>query len=154
MSKSYVTTREGLEKMKRELAELKSERRPEIADRIARAKELGDLSENAEYHDAKDALAFLEGRVLELEDFIAHAVVSEPVSTETATVGCKVTCESNGKTREFWLVGSREADPSKGKISNESPLGAALMGKRKGDVFEMKVPAGTVTYTVVSITCE
>ena len=154
MSKTYVTTRDGLEKMKQELKELKSERRPEISERIARAKELGDLSENAEYHDAKDAMSFLEGRVMELEDFIAHAHVSTPASTETATVGCKVVCEVNGKPRDFWLVGSHESDPGAGRISNESPLGMALMGRRKGEMFETKVPSGTISYKIVSITCE
>lgn len=153
MTKSYVTTRKGLEKLKKELHELKDVRRPEISERIAKAKELGDLSENAEYHDAKEAMAFLEGRILELEDYIARAIVSEPVSTEVITVGCRVVCEVSGKEREYWIVGSKESDPAKGKISNESPLGMALMGRKKGETFETKVPSGTMTYKILSITC-
>jgi transcription elongation factor GreA len=152
--KSYVTTKEGLEKLKAELAELKGVRRFEIADRIAKAKELGDLSENAEYHDAKEALAFLEGRVMELEDFIGHAVVTEPTSTEIVGVGCRVRCEAGGKTKEYHIVGPKESDPSSGKISNESPLGVALLGRKKGDAFENVMPNGAkMAFKILDITC-
>lgn len=151
---SYVTTKEGLEKLKAELAELKGVRRFEIADRIAKAKELGDLSENAEYHDAKDALAFLEGRVMELEDFIAKAVVTVPSSTEVVNVGCKVRCEAGGKPKEYHIVGPKESDPSAGKISNDSPIGVALLGRKKGETFEHVLPNGAkVSYTITDITC-
>jgi len=151
---SYVTTREGLEKLKAELDELKNVRRLEIADRIAKAKEHGDLSENAEYHDAKDAMAFLEGRVNELQDFITKAVVSEPTSTEVVNVGCKVRCDFGGKPKEYHIVGPKESDPAAGKISNESPLGIALLGRKKGETFDKTMPNGAVTrIKIEDITC-
>lgn len=153
MAKNYATTKEGLEKMKKELEEMKNIRRPEIAERIAKAKELGDLSENAEYHDAKEALGFLEGRILELQDFISHAVVSAPTSTDEVTVGCKVRCEVKGKEREFHLVGSNESDPAAGKISSASPLGQALMGREKGEEFDFEAPSGPIGYKILDITC-
>jgi transcription elongation factor GreA len=153
MQKSYVITKDGLEKLKRELQDLRSVRRPEIADRIAKAKELGDLSENAEYHDAKEALAFLEGRILEIEDFIAHAKVTEAVSTEAVNVGCRVRCRVNGKEKEYLIVGSNESDPAHGRISNESPLGKSLLGRKKGDAFESTVPSGTMRYEIIDIVC-
>ncbi len=152
--KSYMTTKEGLEKMRTELHELKSVRRLEIADRIAKAKEFGDLSENAEYHDAKDALAFLEGRVSELEDFVARAVVSAPTSTEVVNVGCRVRCKAGDKEKEYHIVGARESEPSAGKISNESPLGIALLGRKKGERFENVMPNGNkLDYEILDITC-
>lgn len=151
--KSYLITKEGLEKMKAERAELKGVRRQEIAERIAKAKELGDLSENAEYHDAKDALAFLEGRILELEDYIAKAVISTPVTGDRVMVGCKVRCMVGDKEKTYHIVGSEEADPAAGKVSNESPIGKALLGHEKGETFETAMPAGTMTYTILDITC-
>jgi len=151
---SYVTTRSGLEKLKAELHELKSVRRFEIADRITKAKDLGDLSENAEYHDAKEALSFLEGRVMELEDFIAKAVVTEPTSTEVVNVGCKVRCEAGGKPKEYHIVGPKESEPSAGKISNDSPLGVALLGRKKDETFDYVLPNGAkVAYRITDITC-
>ena len=154
MAKSYVTTKEGLAKLKSELDELRDVRRPEIADRIARAKELGDLSENAEYHDAKDTMAFLEGRITELMDFVSHAVVSEPVSTEVITVGCRIKVTMDGKEKVYFVVGSNESDPAAGKISNESPLGRAFMGRKAGDEFEVTLPAGLKKMRVLEIACE
>jgi len=153
MVKSYATTKEGLEKMKKELDELKNVRRPEISERIAKAKELGDLSENAEYHEAKEALGFLEGRIMELQDFVTNAVVAEPTSTEEVSVGCKVRCEVKGKEREFHVVGSNESDPASGKISNESPLGKTLMGRAKGEEFDFEAPSGPIAYKILDITC-
>ena len=152
--KSYATTKTGLEKLKIELSELKGARRPEISERIARAKELGDLSENAEYHDAKDAMSFLEGRIMELEDFVAHAVVSEPSSTDIITVGCRVSCEIDGKRKDYYIVGSNESDPAKGRISNESPLGRAFLGRKAGAEFEATLPAGMKRFKVIEIACE
>lgn len=151
---SYVTTKEGLEKLKAELHELKSVRRLEIADRISKAKELGDLSENAEYHDAKDAMAFLEGRVSELTNFITRAIVTSPTSTDVVNVGCKVRCETGGKQKEYHIVGPKESEPSAGKISNDSPLGIALLGRKKNDEFEYVLPNGSrVKYKIIDITC-
>ena len=151
---SYATTKAGLEKLKAELNELKSVRRLEIADRIAKAKEHGDLSENAEYHDAKDAMAFLEGRVSELTDFITKAVVTEPTSTEFVNIGCRVRCEAGGKPKEYHIVGPKESEPSAGKISNDSPLGVALLGRKMGEEFEYALPSGVkVRYKITDISC-
>jgi len=153
MQKSYRTTREGLEKMKAELEELRNVRRPEISERIAKAKELGDLSENAEYHEAKEAMGWLEGRIMELQDFIVNADVVEPKSGDAVTVGCAVTCEFKGKEKVFHIVGSNESDPASGRISDQSPLGKALFGRKKGESFDFEAPSGPVTYTVKDITC-
>lgn len=152
MEKSYRTTREGLKKMKKEVEELKS-RRPKIAERIAKAKEMGDLSENAEYHEAKEALGWLEGRIVELQDFIVNAEVVEPKSGETVTMGCRVTCQFKGKEKVFHIVGSNETDPAQGRISDQSPLGRALSGRKKGDHFEFEAPNGPTTYIVKDIAC-
>jgi len=152
--KSYVITKEGAEKMRAELNELKSVQRLEIAARIAKAKEQGDLSENAEYHDAKDAMAFLEGRVMELEDYLAHATVSAPTDTSVVNVGCRVRVEVGGKEKEYHLVGPKESDPLAGKISNESPIGNALMGRKKGETFENLMPNGNkVSCKIIDIFC-
>ena len=152
--KSYITTKEGLAAMQAELHELKSVQRFEIADRIAKAKDLGDLSENAEYHDAKDALAFMEGRIQELESFLARAVVSAPTTADVVNVGCRVRCKVGDKEKEYHLVGPKESDPTKGKISNESPIGTALLGRKKGERFDNVMPNGsTMTYEILDIAC-
>lgn len=152
--KSYVITKEGAQKMRDELNQLKSVQRLEIAARIAKAKEQGDLSENAEYHDAKDAMAFLEGRVLELEDYLAHAVISAPTDFSVVNVGCKVRVEVGGKEKEYHLVGPKESDPLQGRISNESPIGNDLMGRKKGETFVRTAPNGnTVAYRIIDIFC-
>lgn len=150
---TYKTTPEGLEKMKKELEEAENVKAPLISERIAKAKEHGDLSENAEYHDAKDAMGWLMGRANELRNFIANAVVIEPNSSDGVTVGCKVTCEVRGKERIFYVVGSNETDPGKGRISDQSPLGKALFGRKVGDTFEFEAPAGSISYIVKEITC-
>ena len=152
--KSYITTKEGLEKMKKEVNELKTVRRPDISAQIAKAKELGDLSENAEYHDAKDALAFLSSRIQELDDFIAHAIVSEVSSTDVVTVGCRIKVTMDGKEKTYYIVGSNESDPATGRISNESPLGKAFLGRKAGDTFESALPAGMKKFAIIEIACE
>lgn len=139
--------------MKGELRMLKSEKRREVAARIEKAKELGDLRENAEYHDAKDELAWVEGRVMELEDGINRAVVIEATDSDHVSIGCKVKTTSGEKEKVFVIVGAPEADPLKGRISNESPLGQAFLGKKLGEVVEVKVPAGIVRYTILEISC-
>jgi transcription elongation factor GreA len=152
--KSYVITKEGAEKLRAELNQLKSVQRLEIAARIATAKEKGDLSENAEYHDAKDAMAFLEGRVMELEEFLSRAVVTTPTTTDVVNVGCRVRCDVNGKEREYSIVGPKESDPATGKISNESEIGNQLMGRKRGEQFDRDMPNGVkVTYKILDIFC-
>jgi transcription elongation factor GreA len=151
--KSYATTKEGLEKAKQELSELRNLRRPEISERIAVAKDRGDLSENFEYHEAKEAMSFLEGRIQELDEFVKFAVVTEAISTEVVGVGCRVKCHIEGKTKDYHVVGSRESDPAAGRISNESPLGQALLGRRAGDEFDAQLPAGPKRFKIVEINC-
>ena len=144
------TTKDGLERMKLELAELKIKKR-EVAERINKAKELGDLSENAEYQDAKEEMAFVEGHLLELEDYINHAVIIERKIGDTVTVGSTVTVKSETREKTYTIVGANEADPLAGRISNETPLAAALLGKRVGETVEVTVPSGKTVYTIVSI---
>ncbi|MDO8599026.1 MAG: transcription elongation factor GreA [bacterium] len=148
---TYLTP-EGLEKLKEELRQLKFFRRKEIADKIERAKELGDLSENAEYQEAKDEQAFTEGRIIELETLLNTAtIISAPSGTKQVEIGNTVTVRQNGDERVFAIVGANEADPANGKISNESPLGRSLIGKRAGEEFEVVVPKGKMTYRVKEI---
>ncbi len=148
---TYLTP-EGLERLKEELRNLKQVRRKEIADKIERAKELGDLSENAEYQEAKDEQAFAEGRILELETVLNTAtVVTSTGGTKQVGIGNTVRVRQNGDERTYTIVGANEADPTGGKISNESPLGRSLIGKRVGESFEVVVPKGKVAYKVVEI---
>lgn len=149
---SQYVSAEGLEKLKKELVELKTTVRKEIAVRIESAKALGDLSENAEYHEAKDAQSQNETRIAELEDLIREAVIiSENHRTDVVDIGSTVKV-SNGKAEiSYTIVGSEEADPSGGKISNESPLGRAFLGKKKGETVDVKVPSGTQTFTIKDI---
>lgn len=152
--KSYITTKEGLEKLKKEVGVLKNVRRPEISALIAKAKELGDLSENAEYHDAKESMAFLSSRIIELDDFIARAIVNEPTSTDVVTVGCRIKVTMDGKEKTYYIVGSNESEPATGRISNESPLGKAFLGRKAGDEFDSILPAGMKKFKILEIACE
>jgi len=144
---------EGLEKCKQELHELKTVRRREVAGRIEVAKALGDLSENAEYHEAKDELALVENRIFELEEILKNvAVIGEETHTKGVVhVGSMIVVRVKGKEKTFSIVGSNEADPVSGKISNESPIGSALLGAKTGDVIDVKTPAGTTPYEILSI---
>lgn len=145
------TTQEGLDKLKEELHHLKTVRRRETADRIEKAKELGDLSENAEYAEAKDELAFIEGRILELEDYINRSVVISHEASDRVTLGSKIKLKTKDKEKTYTIVGPNEANPAEGLISNETPLAQALMGKRQGDKIEVKAPSGNISYTVLKI---
>lgn len=149
----YVS-RDGLEKLKQELKWLKSTKRQEVAARIEKAKDLGDLSENAEYAEAKDEFAFTEGRILELEDAVLRAEVIE-AKTDNGQVGlgCTVRVAVGGREREFTVVGAAEAAPLEGRVSNESPLGRALLGKKVGDSVQVAAPSGPVTYEIKEIKC-
>ncbi|MBI3627872.1 MAG: transcription elongation factor GreA [Candidatus Sungbacteria bacterium] len=147
----YISS-EGLEKLKHELQELKTAARKEIAERIEAAKALGDLSENAEYQEAKDAQSQNEARIAELEDLIREAVlISENHRTDVVDIGSTVTVQSPKGEMKYTIVGSEEADPKEGRISNESPLGRAFLGKKKGEQVEVKAPIGIQTYTISDI---
>ena len=148
---SYLS-REGLERLRTELDGMTNVRRAEVAARIHDAKEHGDLSENAEYEDAKNEQAFVEGRIQTLEALIKNAtIIDENHSTDHVQIGSTVEVDSNDGNETFTIVGSAEAEPGAGKISNESPVGRALLGKRKGEKVLVRVPAGDFTYKVVSI---
>lgn len=149
---SQYLSAEGLERLKKELGDLKTVARKDIAERIESAKALGDLSENAEYQEAKDVQAQIESRIAELEDIIREAVViSENHRTDIVDIGSTVLAGFSGGEARYTIVGSEEADPAKGKISNESPLGKAFLGKKKGDQVEVRAPAGVQVYTVKDI---
>jgi transcription elongation factor GreA len=148
----HIITPEGYEKLKKELEMLTTVRRRDIADRIEKAKELGDLSENAEYHDAKEAHAFNEGRISEISNLLKNiTVVSNGSSGDTVGMGSKVAVAFNGKEKTFTIVSFNEADPMNGLISNESPIGQAFIGKKKGDSVQVKTPKGDVEYHIISI---
>ena len=145
-------TREGLAKLKVELKQLKTVKRKEIALRIQEAKELGDLSENAEYAEAKSEQGFIEGRIIEIENTLKNAVViSEEKSSGLVKVGSSLKVKTNDNEMILPIVGSNEANPGNGLISNESPFGQALLGHKVGDQVEVKVPAGVVKYKILSI---
>lgn len=154
MSKDFIITTHGLEKLKEELKALKSVRLKEIADRLKEARELGDLSENSEYEEAKNEQAFVSGRILELEQMIKHAkIISDDkvCNKEKVEVGCRVTV-SIGKDKETYaIVGSAESDPINGYVSSDSPIGKALIGCKKGDLVKVSAPAGQIDYKVVEI---
>lgn len=144
-------TKEGLEQLKKELNELKTVRKREVAGRIERAKELGDLSENAEYQDAKDEMAFMEGRIMELENVVSRAAVIDHKGGDAVTVGSTVTIVSGEVKKTYTIVGPNEANPAEGRISNESPLARALIGHRLGDEVTIQTPGGSVVYQVEKV---
>lgn len=142
----------GLTEIKAELEELKGAKLTAAIERVARARDFGDLSENAEYHAAKEELAFIEGRVEELDAIINRAsVVDVKAKKGVIDIGCKVTVSVKGKEHLYEIVGEWEADPLKKKISHTSPLGQALVGKKTGESVEFEAPAGKVIYQIKKI---
>lgn len=150
MNKVYQITESGQRELERELDELKS-RRGEIADKIAAARDFGDLSENAEYDAAREAQGLLETRITEIETILQNASIIQAGSSSTVVLGSTVELEANGKTVVYTVVGPVEADPLEGKVSNESPIGRALMGKAVGDTVTISTPKGELAYTVVAL---
>ena len=151
-NKPAYLSQEGLDKLRDELNEMVTVRRAEVAARIQEAKEHGDITENAEYEDAKNEQAFVEGRIQTLSALIKNAVlIDEHTSTAFVGIGSTVDVESEDGKETFRIVGSAEANPAEGRISNESPVGRALLGHRKGDKVQVSVPAGSWTYKIVSI---
>lgn len=152
MAKQTYLTPEGEAKLKAELAELTGRRREELAQRLRSAIQMGDLSENADYHKAKEDQAFLEGRIQEVEAALRTAVIIEKKYGDTVTVGSSVTIqEENFPPETYYVVGAKEADPRNGKISNESPIGRALMDHKVGDVVETETPDGKITFKILKI---
>lgn len=149
MKKQYHLTAEGKVELEAELAEL-IPKRSDIAEKIANARDYGDLSENAEYDAAREEQGILESRIIELEEILANADIIKPNHSSTIGVGSTVHLE-NGKKVVYQVVGPVEADPLEGKISNESPIGAALMGKKVGDTVTIQTPKGEVTYSIEAV---
>ncbi|NMB69596.1 transcription elongation factor GreA [candidate division WWE3 bacterium] len=147
----YVT-KEGLDKLKAELKELVEIKRPEVAKRILAARENGDISENAEYDSARQEQSYIEGRISELEEIIKNSKITDSEKKkDNVGVGCIVTVHIDGDEETFHIVGAPEANPLEKKISHESPLGLALMGKKVGDKIDVDAPMGKLTYTVLRI---
>ncbi len=151
MKKAYHLTVVGKQELEKELDELKS-RRSVVAQKIADARDYGDLSENSEYSAARDEQGQVEGRIAEIEVILQNASLIKAKSNGKVEVGCKVTLETNkGKRVAYTVVGSVEADPLEGRISDESPIGRALMGKKVGESVSIKTPSGEAGYKLVSI---
>ena len=151
MNKPVYMTAEGLERLRNELHTLITVDRPRVAHRIHEAKLDGDISENAEYEDAKQEQSFLEGRIATLEAQIRHAEVISATNGDKVGIGSKVKIKGEDGEETFTIVGSAEAAPREGRISNESPVGVALIGHKKGDKVTVKAPAGSIEYTVVAV---
>jgi len=148
---TYLTP-EGEIKLKAELAELTGPRREELSKRLRSAIQMGDLSENADYHKAKEDQGFLEGRIQEIEAILRTAVIIENKHSDVVTVGSHVTVQEEGLDAEvFYLVGAKEADPRNGKISNESPIGKALLDHKVGDVVEAETPGGKIKFKILKV---
>lgn len=153
--KEVLLTQEGLKKLEEELENLKSVKRREVAERIKIAIGYGDISENSEYEDAKNEQAFIEGRIITLEKMLRNARIinNDEVDTNTVSIGSTVILEDLeiGDTVEYTIVGTAESDPFMNKISNESPVGKAILGQQKDAVVDVQVPAGIIQYKIIDI---
>jgi transcription elongation factor GreA len=150
-----ILTKEGYAKLKKEIEHLSNDKRREVADRIRQAREFGDISENAEYDDAKNEQAMLEHRIAMLEDRLraAHVLEKKDIAKDVVSVGALVRLKDidANKTVEYKIVGSPEANPSEHKLSNESPVGKAIIGRKKGDVVEVVAPRGALKFKIIAI---
>ena len=156
MEKDVILTRAGLEKLEQELEDLKTVKRKEVADRIKQAIGFGDLSENSEYEDAKNEQAFIEGRILTLEKMLRNVKVIEDDNAVEGEVSIgsvvKVRDIEMNEEEEYKLVGTVEADPMNNRISNESPVGRAIIGRKIGEIVDVEVPMGVIKYEIISVT--
>ncbi len=149
---TYYLTPERLEELKKELEVLKSERRADVSERLRRAKEFGDLSENSEYTEAREEQSAVETRIAELEDMMKNAsIIKKGAGGGEVHIGSTVTVEKDGAERTYTIVGSDESKPEENKISNESPLGAAFLGKKVGESIGVTTPNGEATYKITRI---
>lgn len=152
MKEAQYLSKERLDQLKEELESLRTKKRAEIAERLKLAKEFGDLSENSEYSEAREEQTRVENRIFELEELLKEAiVVKKGAARGVVSVGCTITVKKGTKTLTYEIVGSQEADPVAGKISNESPLGSAFMGKKAGDTVSVQTPAGTASYEILKL---
>lgn len=155
-SKVTLVTKEGFAKLKEELEQLRNVKRKEVAERLKEAISYGDLSENSEYEEAKNEQAFVEGRIAELEEKVKYAkIIQEKHDVKTVQIGTRVVIKDIGRKKadseEYTIVGSTEADPLEHKISNESPVGSALLDKKKGDIVKVFAPRGVVEYEILAL---
>lgn len=152
MNQTFLTA-EGATKLKAELEELKGPRREELSRRLRSAIQMGDLSENADYHKAKEDQGFLEGRIQEIEAILHNAVIIEKsANTDVVSIGDHVTIqEGNFPPETYQVVGAKEADPRNGRISNESPIGSAIMDHKVGDIVEANTPGGKMKFKILKI---
>lgn len=150
MQDTIYITKEGLEKLKEELRILKEEKVPEVAKKIQAARDFGDISENAAYDEAKKEQGIVEGKIKELEDIIKNAKIATGGNDEI-TVGSKVKVHVDGEEMDLHIVGATEANPIEKKISHQSPIGSALVGKKVGDKVQVEAPVGALTYTILKI---
>lgn len=152
MSKKYLLTPDGLKKLNEELKELVTKKRPDVIERIREAASHGDLSENADYAQAREEQSFIEGRVQEIEDVIKNAeIISTTSHHNNVTIGSTVIIKTGGQEKRYTIVGSNEANPKEGKISNESIVGRGLLGRKVGEKFKISTPAGDMEYEIVSL---
>ncbi len=152
MANTQYLSKEKYDELAAERENLKKEKIPALAQRIDEARQMGDLSENAEYHAAREDMAWSQSRVKQIDLILdSSELIDASVSSSTVNLGSTIEVKINGQKREFMIVGAQEADPSSGKISNESPLGQAFLGKKKGDKVEVEVPAGLQEYKIVKI---
>ena len=155
MEKHVILTKEGKEKLEKELQELKTVRRKEVADRIKQAIDFGDISENSEYDDAKNEQAFIEGRIQELDMMLRNVQIIDEEITQVGVISIGSTVSVRDieldELETYRIVGTVEADPMQNKISNESPVGASLLGKRAGDIVNVPAPIGTIQYEIVEV---
>jgi transcription elongation factor GreA len=153
--KEVILTAEGYEKLKHEIDHLRGEKRREVAERIRVAREFGDIAENAEYDDAKNEQAMLEHRIMQLEERLlsARVITKKEISKDAVSIGSKVRLRdvAANKTFEYHIVGSAEANPAENKLSNESPVGKAIMGKKKGETVEVSAPRGSLKFKIMEI---
>ena len=153
--KEVILTAEGYEKLKQEIDHLRGDKRREVAERIRVAREFGDIAENAEYDDAKNEQAMLEHRIAQLEERLlsARVITKKEISKDAVSIGSKVRLRdvAANKTFEYHIVGSAEANPAENKLSNESPVGKAIMGKKKGETVEVSAPRGSLKFKIMEI---
>lgn len=150
-TKQIYLTKEGLDELKHEFEELTKVKRPDVLSRVTQARNMGDLSENAEYTVAREELSFIDGRIEELEEILKQVIIISNNHSSIIKLGSSVKVNTGSDKEEFTLVGEWEADPKEKKISHESPLGKALIGKKVGEKVEVEAPAGKIVYTIEAI---
>lgn len=153
MSDTQYMSQDTREEIEAELKELREVKAVNLRKRIDEARQMGDLSENAEYHAAREELAWVQSRILEIKNILDNAeiIASDSKKMDSVQIGSTITVKVDDKEKEYMIVGAQEADPMQGKISNESPLGSAFLGRKKGDMVEVRIPSGVQNYKIIKI---